>query len=48
MTTPEAKVLTSIEGDMSSVLNYDDISEDVNAELYTSNQSRFLKIEHPQ
>ena len=48
MTTPKNKVLTSIEGEMSSILNDDNIPEDVKAELYASAQSRFLKIEHPQ
>ena len=48
LTTPKDKVLTSIEGEMSSILNNDSIPEDVKAKLYSSAQSRFLKIEHPQ
>ena len=48
MTTPKDKVLNSMEGEMSSILNDDNISEDVKAKLYASKQSRFLKIEHPQ
>ena len=48
LTTPKDKVLTSIEGEMSSILNDDSIPEDVKAKLYSSAQSRFLKIEHPQ
>ena len=48
LTTPKDKVLTSIEGEMSSILNDESIPEDVRAKLYSSAQSRFLKIEHPQ
>ena len=48
LTTPKDKVLTSIEGEMSSILNDESIPEDVRAKLYSSEQSRFLKIEHPQ
>ena len=48
MTTPKDKVLTSIEREMSSILNDGSIPEDVKAKLYASKQSRFLKIEHPQ
>ena len=48
MTTPKDKVLTSIEGEMSSILNDDSIPEDVKAKLYASKQYRFMKIEHPQ
>ena len=48
MTTPKDKVLISIEGEMSSILNDDNIPEDVKAKLYASKQSQFLKIEHPQ
>ena len=48
MTTPKDKVLTSIEGEMSNILNDENIPEDVRAKLYTSAHSRFLKIEHPQ
>ena len=48
MTTPNDKVLTSIEGEMSSISNDESIPEDVRAKLFTSKQSRFLKIEHPQ
>ena len=48
LTTPKDKVLTSIEGEMSSILNDDSIPEDVKAKLYASKQSRFMKIEHPQ
>ena len=48
LTTPKDKVLTSIEGEMSSILNDESIPEDVKAKLYASKQSRFLKIEHPQ
>ena len=48
LTTPKDKVLTSIEGDMSSILNDESIPEDVKAKLYASAQSRYLKIEHPQ
>ena len=48
MTTPKDKVLTSIEGEMSNILNDESIPEDVKAKLYSSAQSRFLKIEHPQ
>jgi hypothetical protein len=48
LTIPKDKVLTSIEGEMSSILNDDSIPEDVKAKLYSSAQSRFLKIEHPQ
>ena len=48
LTTPKNKVLTSMEGEMSSILNDDSIPEDVKAKLYASKQSRFLKIEHPQ
>ena len=48
MTTPKDKVLTSIEGEVSNMLNDESIPEDVRAKLYSSKQSRFLKIEHPQ
>ena len=48
LTTPKDKVLTSIEGEMSSILNDESIPEDVKAKLYASAQSRYLKIEHPQ
>ena len=48
LTTPKDKVLTSIEGEMSSILNDESIPDDVKAKLYSSKQSRFLKIEHPQ
>ena len=48
MTTLKDKVLTSIEGEMSSILKEESIPEDVRARLFTSEQSRFLKIEHPQ
>ena len=48
LTTPKDKVLTSIEGEMSSILNDDSIPEDVRAKMYASKQSRFMKIEHPQ
>ena len=48
LTTPKDKVLTSIEGEMSSILNDESIPEDVKSKLYASKQSRFLKIEHPQ
>ena len=48
LTTPQDKVLTSIEGEMSSILNDECIPEDVRAKLYSSKQSRYLKIEHPQ
>ena len=48
MTTPKDEVLTSIEREMSSILNDDSIPEDVKAKLSSSKQSRFLKIEHPQ
>ena len=44
LTTPKDKVLTSIEGEMSSILNDDSIPEDVKAKLYSSAQSRFLKM----
>ena len=48
LTTPKDKVLTSIEGEMSSILNDESIPEDVKAKLYAYKQSRFMKIEHPQ
>ena len=48
LTTPKDKVLTSIEGEMTSILNDESIPEDVKAKLYASAQSRYLKIEHPQ
>ena len=48
LTTPKDKVLTSIGGEMSSILNDNSIPEDVKAKLYSSAQSRYLKIEHPQ
>ena len=48
LTTSKDKVLTYIEGEMSSILNDDSIPEDVKAKLHASAQSRFLKIEHPQ
>ena len=48
LTTPKDKVLSSIEGEMSSILNDESIPEDVRAKMYASKQSRFLKIEHPQ
>ena len=48
LTTPKDKVLTSIEDEMSSILNDDSIPEDVKSKLYASKQSRFMKIEHPQ
>ena len=48
LTTPKDKVLTSIEGEMSNILNEESIPEDVKAKLYSSAHSRFLKIEHPQ
>ena len=48
LTTPKDKVLTSIEGEMSSILNGESIPDDVKAKLYSCKQSRFLKIEHPQ
>mgnify|MGYP003474984025 CR=1 FL=1 len=47
LTTPKDKVLSSIKGEMSSILNDESIPEDVRAKLLTSKQSRFLKIEHP-
>ena len=46
MTTPKDKVLTTIEGEMSSILNDESIPEDVRAKRYASAQSRYLKIEH--
>ena len=48
LTTPKNKVLTSIEREMSSILNDESIPEDVRAKLYASAQSRYLKTEHPQ
>ena len=48
LTTPKDKVLSSIEGEMSSILNDESIPEDVRAKRYASTQSRYLKIEHPQ
>ena len=48
LTTTKDKVLTSIEGEMSSILNDDSIPEDVEAKLYASKQSQFMKIEHSQ
>ena len=48
LTSPKDKVLTSIEGEMSSILDDESIPEDVRAKRYASAQSRFLKIEHPQ
>ena len=48
LTTPKDKVLTSIEGEMSSILNDDSIPENVKAKLIASKQSRFMQIEHPQ
>ena len=48
LTAPKDKVLTSIEDEMSSILKDESLPEDVRAKLYTSKQSRFLKIEHPQ
>ena len=48
LTTPKDKVLTSIDGEMSNILNDESIPEDVKAKLYSSAHSRFLKIEHPQ
>ena len=48
LTTPKDKVLSSIEGEMSSILNDESIPDDVKAKLYSSKQTRFLKIEHPQ
>ena len=39
MTTPKDKVLTPIEGVISSILNDDNIPEDVKAKLYASKQS---------
>ena len=48
LTTPKDKVLSSIEGEMSSILNDESIPEDVRAKRYASAQSRYLKIEHPQ
>ena len=46
--TPKDEVLTSIEGEMSSILNDDNIPEDVKAKFYASAQSRYFKIEQPQ
>ena len=48
LTTPKDKVLKSIEGEMSSILNDKSIPEDVRAKMYASKQSRFMQIEHPQ
>ena len=48
MTSPKDKVLTSVEGEMSSILKNESLPPDVRAKLYSSAQSRFLKIEHPQ
>ena len=48
LTTPKDKVLSSIEGEMSNILNDESIPEDVKAKLHSSAHSRFLKIEHPQ
>ena len=48
LTTPKDKVLTSIEGEMTSILNDESIPEDVRAKMYASAHSRYLKIEHPQ
>ena len=47
LTTPKDEVLTSIEGEMSSILNDESIPEDEKAKLYASAQSRYFKIEHP-
>ena len=47
LTTPEDKVLTSIEGEMSSILKDESIPEDVKVKLYASAQSRYQKIEPP-
>ena len=35
LTTPKDKVLTSIEGEMSNILNDESIPEDVKAKLYS-------------
>ena len=48
LTTPKDKVLTSIEGEMSSISNDESIPENVKAKLYASAQSRYLKIDHSQ
>ena len=48
LTTPKDKVLTSIEGEMSSISNDESIPDDVKAKLFSSTQSRFLKLKHPQ
>ena len=48
LTSSKDKVLNSIEDDMSSILNDETLPEDVRAKLYSSAQSRYLKIEHPQ
>ena len=48
MTTLKDKVLTSIKGEMTNILNDERIPEDVKAKLLSSVHSRFLKIEHPQ
>jgi len=48
LTSPKDEVLSSIEGEMSSILNDESIPDYVRAKMYASKQSRFLKIEHPQ
>ena len=48
MTSSKDKVLNSIEVDISDILNDETLPKDVRAKLYSSAQSRFLKIEHPQ
>ena len=39
MTSPKDKVLTSIEAEMSNILNDESIPEDVRAKLHTSDHS---------
>ena len=49
LTSSKDKVLTSIEGEMSSILKDESIPEDVRTKFHSSAQSRYLKkIEHPQ
>ena len=48
LTTPKDRVLNSMEGEMSDILNDDSTPEDVRAKRYASAQTRYLKLEHPQ
>ena len=48
LTSAKDNVLSSIEGEMSSILDAESLPDDVKAKHFSSAQTRYMKIEHPQ